>query len=168
MGWPVIHQVTPHLCISDVYAAQDEKTLRKHRVTHVLSLLSFANIIVPTDVKHLKLDILDYPDENIIDEFRHTHAFIRDAVEQGGNCLIHCQAGISRSSTVLCAFLMSSEGLTRDEAFRLIKHRRRQVRPNEGFWEQLKVYEDCHYVPAKGKPPYDSWLARFYKWETKL
>ena len=41
-------------------------------------------------------------------------------------------------------------------------------RPNEGFWEQLKVYEECDHNPRPGKAPYDAWLARFYKWESKL
>lgn len=32
---------------------------------------------------------LDYPDENIIDELKHTNAFIDEGVKSGGNVLIH-------------------------------------------------------------------------------
>lgn len=166
MTWPLIHQITPHLAISDIYAAKHEKTLRAHGVTHILSLLSFANITpVPECIRgHLKLDILDYPDENILDEFKTTHAFIDEGVQEGGNVLIHCQAGISRSSTTLCAYLMKSRGLSRDEAFAMIKDKRAIVKPNEGFWEQLRVYEACDYEPAKGKAAYDDWERKFYAW----
>ena len=32
---------------------------------------------------------LDYPDENIVDELKHTNAFIDEGVKAGGNVLIH-------------------------------------------------------------------------------
>ena len=165
MVWPIIHTVTPQLAISDVYAAKHEKTLEQHGITHILSLLSYASIEpVPSFITNLKLDILDYPDENILDEFSITNKFIDDAVRSGGKVLIHCQAGISRSSTVLCAYLMKSQDLTRDAAFKLIKDQRSHVRPNEGFWEQLKVYEECRHQPIKGQAAYDAWLKKFYAW----
>lgn len=163
MVWPYIDRITSNLAISDVYAAKHEKTLAGMGITHILSLLSFATIApVPKFITNLKLDILDYEDENILDEFKTTHAFIDDAVKQGGTVLIHCQAGISRSSTTLCAYLMKSQGISRDEAFRLIKDKRPIVRPNPGFWDQLKVYEECACEPRKGKPAYDAWEKRFY------
>lgn len=159
----IIHEITPNLAISDIYAAKHEKTLRKHGITHILSLLSFQSIgPVPDFITNLKLDILDYPEENIIDEFKITHEFIDAAVKKGGKVLIHCQAGISRSSTVLCAYLMRSQGLTRDKAFKMIKSVRKHVRPNDGFWDQLEVYEKCNYEPCKGKPEYDAWERRHY------
>lgn len=165
MVWPVIHQITPNLAISDIYAAKHEKTLKEHGITHILSLLSFATIQpVPKFITNLKLDILDYPDENILDEFKVTHAFIDEAVKKGGNVLIHCQAGISRSSTTLCAYLMKSQGLSRDVAFKMIKDKRPIVNPNEGFWKQLEVYEACHYEPHKGLAAYDAWEKQFYAW----
>lgn len=165
MVWPIIHNVTPHLAISDIYAAKNEKTLRAFGITHILSLLSYSDIgPVPSFITNLKLDILDYADENIIDEFQLTDKFIDDAVKSGGKVLIHCQAGISRSSTVLCAYLMKSQRLSRDDAFKMIKDQRSHVLPNEGFWEQLKVYEECDYMPQRGKPAYDAWLKKFYAW----
>ena len=91
MQWPVLHQITSNLAISDVYAAQHEDLLRRHRITHIVSLLSFATIQVAEGIKHLRIDILDYPDENIIDEFKITNAWIEQAIAEGGNVLIHCQ-----------------------------------------------------------------------------
>lgn len=165
MAWPRIDEVTENLSISDIYAAKNAKLLAEHGITHILSLLSFATIEpVPSGVRNLKLDILDYEDENILDEFKITNRFIDEALEKEGKVLIHCQAGISRSSTVLCAYLMKSLGLSREDAFAKISAVRSIVRPNPGFWRQLQVYEECGHDPHKGHPAYDRWEADFYRW----
>ena len=58
---------------------------------------------------------------------------------------------------------MKSKRISREEAFEMIKKVRKHVQPNEGFWEQLGVYEECGYEPRKGMKPYDDWLVRFYR-----
>lgn len=49
-------------------------------------------------------------------------------------------AGISRSSTVVLAYLMSADGMTFKEALQLVKSRR-YICPNEGFVAQLIKWE---------------------------
>jgi Dual specificity phosphatase, catalytic domain len=58
------------------------------------------------------------------------------------NVLVHCQQGISRSATVVMAFLIRYYSMTRDEAFLHVKSWRPIVCPNPGFWRQLEQYED--------------------------
>ena len=55
--------------------------------------------------------------------------------------LVHCQAGMSRSATILASYLMKLKGLTSDEALTLLKSKRSKVSPNGGFLLQLKSYE---------------------------
>lgn len=108
MKGPYLNNVTSNLSISDVWAAKNPTILKNAGITHILSLLSYSNITsVPQGITNLQMDIVDYPDENIIDEFKITNKFIDDALQSGGRVLVHCQAGISRSCTVLCAYLMN-------------------------------------------------------------
>lgn len=58
-----------------------------------------------------------------------------------GEVLVHCAAGISRSSTVCIAYLMRFQGYTLEDAFALCQKARPIVQPNEGFMEQLRQYE---------------------------
>jgi protein-tyrosine phosphatase len=55
--------------------------------------------------------------------------------------LVHCQAGFSRSSLILAAFLIKKENLSCDAALDKLRACREGVRPNSGFLELLKEYE---------------------------
>lgn len=53
-----------------------------------------------------------------------------------GTVLVHCQAGCSRSVALVVAYVMATRGVGRDEALQLVRRRRTQAEPNEGFMEQ--------------------------------
>jgi dual specificity phosphatase 12 len=71
-----------------------------------------------------------------------------------GSVLVHCQAGVSRSSTVVAACLMRAKDLDPVEAVELIRQQRAHVEyvqfwsgmkiltysPSETFWKQLELY----------------------------
>mmetsp|Transcript_51538 Transcript_51538/g.120919 ORF Transcript_51538/g.120919 Transcript_51538/m.120919 type:complete len:85 (+) Transcript_51538:1-255(+) len=54
-----------------------------------------------------------------------------------GACLIHCSAGVSRSSSVVISYLMRRRGMSLREAYDTVKAARPQIAPNPGFWSQL-------------------------------
>jgi protein-tyrosine phosphatase len=54
---------------------------------------------------------------------------------------VHCKEGISRSSTLVLAFLMIKRGFTAQNAMRTIR-REREIRPNIGFLKQLCYLND--------------------------
>jgi len=65
-----------------------------------------------------------------------------DEVEaHGGHILIHCQAGVSRSSTIAIAYIMARSNLAMLDAFRFVKLRRQIVAPNFNFMGQLLEFE---------------------------
>ena len=63
------------------------------------------------------------------------------AIASGGRVLVHCQEGISRSSTILIAYLMARQGLSLQDAYGWVKAQRKQIFPNLGFWRQLDLFE---------------------------
>ena len=58
-------------------------------------------------------------------------------VVAGERVLVHCAAGISRSSTIVLAYLVARRGYTLREAFEHVHARRPVVWPNDGFMEAL-------------------------------
>jgi len=67
--------------------------------------------------------------------------YINRALQQGGKVLVHCREGISRSATVVLAFLMIHRNMTVQEAVRTVR-KNRQIIPNEGFLKQLCVLNE--------------------------
>lgn len=87
---------------------------------------------------------------------------IMEAAQQG-HVLVHCTQGVSRSPTVVMAYLMRKTGKSFEEVFREVKSRRREVEPCDNFVEQLRIWEKVGYnVWEGGKPKkeYAEWLQR--------
>ena len=55
--------------------------------------------------------------------------------------MIHCMAGISRSTTITCAYLMTATGIDMGNNMAAIKLKREVASPNAGFLKQLREYE---------------------------
>jgi atypical dual specificity phosphatase len=55
--------------------------------------------------------------------------------------IVHCAAGISRSASVVIAYLMEYYNFPLSKALKFVKDTRRIVDPNEGFLQSLAQYE---------------------------
>ena len=67
--------------------------------------------------------------------------FMHEALLDGGVILIHCMAGISRSTTVTCVYLMTATTLSMNDVMKALKLKRDVVNPNQGFVKQMREYE---------------------------
>ncbi|VDN17704.1 unnamed protein product, partial [Gongylonema pulchrum] len=66
---------------------------------------------------------------------------IEAVIAGGGNVLVHCVAGVSRSATICLAFLTKFRCSSLRQAYQLMASKRPLVRPNIGFWRQLIAFE---------------------------
>ena len=78
--------------------------------------------------------------------FNKTINFIHSAINEndGDNdnvVFVHCFAGVSRSSTIIIAYLMKIKGMTFEQALQFTKDKRRIISPNPGFIKQLKLWK---------------------------
>ena len=56
------------------------------------------------------------------------------------NVLVHCQAGVSRSATIVIAYMMRKYQYSMDVAVDRVKKRRPYIDPNKGFMKQLREF----------------------------
>jgi predicted protein tyrosine phosphatase len=84
--------------------------------------------------------------------------FIDEAVESGHGILIHCQAGISRSTTSLSSWLMKKKTMSFEDCLALIRQKRSFVSPNFGFEKQLRAYEFVVLGREDAKDEFDKYM----------
>ena len=68
--------------------------------------------------------------------------FINNAIESGQSVLVHCISGISRSVSTIIYYLMKKHFINYDEAFRIVKNKRKIANPNQSFKLQLLEYQN--------------------------
>jgi len=139
-------EVFPCLFVGDKNAASKPAFLRRIGVTHVLNAAEgdeegLVNLsqdsYVDTGITYLGFPLWDTPTCNIIPYLGCAADFIDSAMAAGGKCLVNCQMGVSRSAACAIAYLMIKKGMTAGET--LTQFRRcRDVRPNDGFLEQVE------------------------------
>lgn len=61
--------------------------------------------------------------------------------EEGSKVLVHCKMGISRSASVIIAYVMKVKNWSLTKAFQYVKNKRGCIKPNENFLKQLEVYQ---------------------------
>lgn len=87
--------------------------------------------------EHLFINVKDDSETNLTQHFERCNKFI----STHNKVLVHCQAGISRSVTIVAAYLISRHEMCLTQAMSCISVVRPQAYPNEGFIRQLEEYE---------------------------
>ena len=129
--------------------ACDISELRRMKINFILNVaIECTNKTLPKDIKELHLKIQDYEGFELFDYFEEANDFISKCKSEGGHLLVHCKYGISRSTSFVIAYLIKNMRYTTDYALKFIQEKRKQIKPNEGFLEQLYKYEE-YYLKKK-------------------
>ena len=129
------------LFIGTVGAAMNYKKLKGIGITHIVCAAMNIKEYFPKHFKYLTVKLLDSETENIKKYFDQTGKFINDALKEKGKVLVHCHAGISRSSTICLAYIIKYKKMSFDKALELVKKKRDKINPNPGFITQLREYQ---------------------------
>ncbi|XP_076321423.1 dual specificity protein phosphatase 22-B-like [Tachypleus tridentatus] len=135
-----MNKVLPGLYVGNLRDSKDQEQLTTNNITHIISIHDNAKII-HEDKKYLCIQAADTPCQNMIQFFSRCNDFIHNARVKGGNVLIHCLAGVSRSVTIAVAYLMSVTSLNHRDALKAVRGVRSVANPNLGFQKQLHDFE---------------------------
>lgn len=133
-----ICEILPWLYLGSQDVTHDYQLVKSNNISHILSIGVPApeyEGITSTFVN--ALDLEEFPIASILPQCIDV---INDAKRQLKTVYVHCNAGISRSPTVVAAYLMQHDNLTSDEAVNRIREKRPKVRPNAGFLKQLREW----------------------------
>lgn len=128
------------LYLASMTEARSLAYLKKHGIKNVisLSLRRLPETVTETLNSYKFIRIPDKNHAKINQHFDEVYNFIEETT---GSVLVHCEAGISRSATVVLAYLMRKNRWNFEESFRFVKEKRDIIQPNLSFTGQLKCFE---------------------------
>lgn len=139
-------QIYPSLILEDwLYQgsgtqATDEKVIAQCGITHILNISTEHHCTID-GMEYLNIQLADDGKSKISNHFVDMVKFISSAKSVGGKILVHCNLGVSRSSTATLAYMMFSNHCSLLDAFKLLRMRRPISSPNKGFLYQLADFE---------------------------
>ncbi|KAJ8596152.1 hypothetical protein M405DRAFT_805862 [Rhizopogon salebrosus TDB-379] len=137
-------EVVRGLWIGDLPSALDVKGLKERNIFSIVSAMR-GKVTIHATFNKYQVNIDDSENEDVLVHFLPSISFIQSELDKGRGVLVHCQAGVSRSATIVAAYLMHSLKLDPASAVDMIKKVRPFVEPNEGFMEQLEVFHKSSY-----------------------
>ncbi|KAF5450195.1 hypothetical protein F2P56_030564 [Juglans regia] len=143
-------RIADHIYLGSDAVAKNREILRQNGITHVLNCVGFVSPeYFKSDLVYKTLWLQDSPSEDITSILYDVFDYFEDVREQGGRVLVHCCQGVSRSTSLVIAYLMWREGQSFEDAFQYVKAARGVTNPNMGFACQLlQCQKRVHAVPA--------------------
>jgi hypothetical protein len=118
------------------------QSLRQASITGIVNCTEDSPCYHESNIEYCRVSVRDEDFADIGIYLESATNFIHRHVEmQQGAVVVHCRQGVSRSASVVIAYLMRFQGMSLEKAYVLAKERRPLVNPNPGFWSQLKEFE---------------------------
>jgi protein-tyrosine phosphatase len=159
------------LFLSSYNVAQNKELICQNKITHIINAAAdvclnhfeeeempyITNMIeknsssssnrASNKISYLSFNLKDHSMENIECLFYEVINFINNAKEKGGRVLVHCIQGISRSVSLVLAYIIFTRKINYDDAFKLVQARRSIASPNLGFSIQLQNFYQRLFEP---------------------
>ncbi|ODM23102.1 hypothetical protein SI65_00691 [Aspergillus cristatus] len=181
---PSLDEIEPNLFLGNLSSSTRYLTLQEHRISTLVSINTgcfemwdrpYNRALVPKE-RHLFIPAFDSSTQDLLQHMTEACDFIermcslkieRPAKTKESKAtpetqtspnvnLVHCDVGISRSATIMIAYLMRKYCIPLKDAMTRVKAKRMKIRPNDGFREQLEIWEKTGYQvyeDGKAKTP---------------
>ncbi|CAG2100805.1 unnamed protein product [Medioppia subpectinata] len=138
-----VSEIEKNLLLGSYIVAEDMDQVKRLDIKHILSvdIVPLEDMDKHPDISYLFIQASDNPMQDLITRFEECYHFIDDGLKSGHKVLVHCVAGVSRSSTIVISYLMVKHRMSFEAAMALAKSKRSIVCPNDGFRKQLKLFE---------------------------
>ncbi|WFD44429.1 hypothetical protein MPSI1_003097 [Malassezia psittaci] len=150
-------RILPFLYLGNMQHARNARMLKAMGITHVVSVgecvandpenrspysLGEAEADQSIAVHHIR-NVADDGTDSLREMMCDAVGFIEQARKSGGRALVHCRIGVSRSSTMVIAYIMAHLDITLIDAYLLVRSRRLNVliQPHLLFFWELRGWE---------------------------
>ena len=134
------------LYLGNAIHSGNAKILQDLHITHIINVSRLmANVFEhkhAVAIVYYRIPIGDTAKAKIEDHFETSFQYI-ERVLSDDSCriLVHCQHGISRSASIVIAYLIKKHTWTYAHSLAFVKKRRRSATPNKSFAKKLALWE---------------------------
>lgn len=133
------------LYLGNLLTTSSSMIMNELKIKVVITAMGYPIFKKLDGIEYHFIELFDIVNEDIVSHFPFAYNIISKAQQEGKNVYVHCQAGVSRSATIVISFLMKKYEINYEKALLMVKKSRRKVNPNCGFICQLELYENWGY-----------------------
>ena len=134
-----IDKITETIYLGNMMAAFNKNKLKNLGIKKILTVMgAFGNHYDSREFIHKTIEVDDDFRTNIIQYFKECFSFI----EGNDKVFVHCAAGMSRSPTIVIAYIMWKKQIYLNDAIKFVREKRPLISPNANFMNQLKIFEE--------------------------
>ena len=125
---PEISQITKQISICG-----QEMIPKARGYSAILNVATDSSYEPPPGVEYRKVGLSD-DGRNDCDQIDRAVDTLHELIQQGKRVLVHCRAGVSRSPSVVAAYLAKYQGHTFNSALEVVKNGRSIADPRHDLW----------------------------------
>jgi len=130
-----------YLFLGSEWNASNLEELKMKGVEKILNVTREIDNFYPGAFDYYNVRVCDDDSTEMIKHWDKTYRYIWKAMEEGSKVLVHCKMSISRSASVVIAYVMKAKNWNLHKALQFVKNKRTCIKPNENFLKQLEVYQ---------------------------
>ena len=138
-----VHEVTKHLFLTSLFG-MNRDDMAKKGITWIINATTEMPRFKQFKQTTLRVPVTDDRGEDIYPFLDHVADAVHELISHEENVVVHCQAGVSRSTVIVLAYLIKYEKRSLRNAYNLVLEKRPVVRPNTTFLHALVKFEREH------------------------
>ena len=147
--YDTISQITDNIYLSNIigahYIIHDNSNILN--ISCVINCTkTIPNYFEKNNITYMRVPVDDTTMQNIEQYFDSTYNFIEKCISENKKILIHCYAGVSRSATILIAYLIRKNKWSLDNTIAFVKSKRSIIHPNQDFYKALVILSNKYYI----------------------
>ena len=116
--------------------ALNNKLLKEKNISCIIVCGSELECKFPDEFIYLKINLNDYIEDSLLPHIDKCIEFINENKDK--KIFVHCNAGVSRSPSIIISYLIKSLNYSFNEAYNYVKNKRNNIKPNEKFMKELQ------------------------------
>ena len=134
-------EIEENLWLGSLYSAKAKLPLLEQGIRRILIVADCEDQFFPETFAYMQVKIGDDYQADLLSHLDSMLAFIEYGMQNGEGVLVHCAAGISRSASVVTAYIMKKHRWGLNASLEFVRTKREYVCPNWSFMKQLRKFE---------------------------